>query len=188
MFPPRPTHLLHVLLADIIQPGDTVIDATAGNGHDTVFLAEAVGDAGRVIAIDIQAEAISSTRRVLEEKRFENRVDLHEGSHAELAQYVAKSSVAAIVFNLGYLPGADHAVMTQVDSTLQALAGAVIALKEGGVLAVVCYPGHKGGDVESARVESCLRDLENFRLAKYELLSTQRASPFLLIACKKSDS
>lgn len=188
MYPPRPTHLLHVLLSDIIQAGDTVIDATAGNGHDTVFLAEAVGEAGRVIAIDIQAEAISSTRRALEEKRLENRVELHEGSHADLEKYVAERSVAAIVFNLGYLPGTDHAVMTQVDSTLQALAGAVIALKEGGVLAVVCYPGHEGGDVESVRVESYLRDLGNFRLAKYELLSTQRASPFLLIACKKSDS
>lgn len=188
MFPPRPTHLLHVLLDDIIQAGDTVIDATAGNGHDTVFLAEAVGEAGRVIAIDIQAEAISSTRRALEEKRLENRVELHEGSHAELAQYVAENSVTAVVFNLGYLPGADHAVVTQVDSTLQALAGSVCVLKEGGVLAVVCYPGHEGGDVESARVESFLRGLENFRLAKYELLSTQRASPFLLLACKKSDS
>jgi tRNA1(Val) A37 N6-methylase TrmN6 len=188
MFPPRPTHLLHVLLADIIQLGDTVIDTTAGNGHDTVFLAEAVGEEGRVVAIDIQAEAISSTRRTLEERQFEDRVELHEGSHVELGQYVAESSVTAIIFNLGYLPGADHGVITQVESTLQALAGAVVALKERGVLAVVCYPGHEGGDVESARVESYMRGLENFRLAKYELLSTQRASPFLLLGCKKSDS
>lgn len=186
MFPPRPTHLLHLLLRDVIQAGDLVVDATAGNGHDTVFLAEAVGQMGKVIAIDIQAEAIAATRSLLESKMLENRVELHQVSHAEIGRMLAPDSAAVIVFNLGYLPGADHEVITRAETTLQALEVSVRILQEGGVLAVVCYPGHEGGDVESKKVESFLRNLEHFRLAKYEIIGTRRASPFLLMASKKA--
>ena len=62
LFPPRPTDLAHTILREAIRPGDTVIDATAGNGHDTVFLAEIVGSNGRVLAFDIQASAIEAAR------------------------------------------------------------------------------------------------------------------------------
>jgi hypothetical protein len=79
-------------------------------------------------------------------------------------------------------------LVTQSETTLLALAASVVALKKGGVLAVVCYPDHAGGDDEAAQVVVFLRGLQNFRLAKYELLSTHRASPFLLIAWKKSDA
>jgi methylase of polypeptide subunit release factors len=186
MFPPRPTHLLHLLLREVIREGDTVIDATAGNGHDTVFLAQAVGEMGKVIALDIQAAAIDSTRRKLKEKGLDLRVELFHVSHADLVSYEEKGKVSAVVFNLGYLPGADHEVMTEAASTLQALDGALELLHDEGVLAVVCYPGHAGGDVESQQVEAYLSGLLDIRLAKYDLLSTQRASPFLLIASKKS--
>ncbi len=186
MFPPRPTHLLHLLLREVIHAGDVVMDATAGNGHDTLFLAEAVGDTGKVIAIDIQEAAIESTRRLLSENGYERRVELHQISHALLGNLVEKNHVAAIVFNLGYLPGADHEIITQAESTLQALTAAMEVLRENGVLAVVCYPGHEGGDAEARQVESYLSRHPNLRLAKYDLLSTQRASPFLLIASKKS--
>lgn len=188
MFLLCPTDLLHVLLLQVIRKGDCVVDATAGNGHDTVFLAEAVGDEGKVIAIDIQAEAIESTRQRLRESQLENRVELHQVSHTEIRQLVAGGSATVIVFNLGYLPGSDRALITHSETTLTALAASVVALKKGGVLAVVCYPDHAGGDDESARVMGFLRGLKNFRLAKYELLSTHRPSPFLLIAWKKSDA
>jgi tRNA A58 N-methylase Trm61 len=187
MFPPRPTHLLHMLLREVIRAGDRVVDATAGNGHDTVFLAEAVGEKGKVISVDIQVAAIEATRQRVIEKQLEDRVELYQASHAEIGKWSEKGSVAAVVFNLGYLPGADHALITRTETTLLALEGALDVLKVGGVLAVICYPGHAGGDVEAEKVEGFLRMLENFRLAKYELLSTVRASPFLLIAMKKSD-
>ncbi len=188
MFLMCPTDLLHVLLREVIRPGDCVVDATAGNGLDTVFLAEAVGDGGKVIAIDIQAEAIESTRQRLKESQLENRVELHQASHADIGRLVADGSVTVIVFNLGYLPGSDRALITQSETTLTALAASVVALKKGGVLAVVCYPDHAGGDDEASRVAGYLRGLKNFRLAKYELLSTHRPSPFLLIAWKKSNA
>ncbi len=187
MFLMCPTDMLHVLLRQVICKGDCVVDATAGNGHDTVFLAEAVGDVGKVIAIDIQAEAIEATRQRLQERQLESRVELHQTSHVEIGRLVAVSVATVIVFNLGYLPGSDRALVTHSETTLKALAASVVALKKGGVLAVICYPDHPGGDDEAAQVLSYLRGLQNFRLAKYELLSTHRPSPFLLFAWKKSN-
>lgn len=184
MFPPRPTHILHMLLGGVIRPGDTVIDATAGNGHDTVFLAEAVGPDGRVIAVDIQEQAIRSTADRLRDAGLHDRVELHQCSHTGLWKITTGESVAAIVFNLGYLPGADHAVITESETTVDALAISAFLLKPGGVLAVTCYPGHAGGDREARAVEGFFRKKLNFRTAKYEMISTGKASPFLLIASK----
>ncbi|MFK7850290.1 MAG: class I SAM-dependent methyltransferase [Akkermansiaceae bacterium] len=184
MFPPRPTHLLHRLLEDVIQQGDRVIDATAGNGHDTVFLAEAVGAEGRVIAVDIQAEAITSTSRHLAENGLSDRVDLHQKSHTQLNQLTSQESVSAIVFNLGYLPGADHKLITKTEDTLEALSLATSLVQKNGVLCAICYPGHEGGDEEARTVEKFFGELKNFRTAKYQLLSTRHPSPFLLIALK----
>lgn len=186
MFPPRPTHLLHLLLEDVIQAGDTVIDATAGNGHDTVFLAGKVGAEGRVVAFDIQEQAIASTEDRLNKEDLRDRVSLHLKSHDEMAEIVAGPSVSAIVFNLGYLPGADHDVITETPRTIRALTISTSLLKPKGVLAVVCYPGHPGGDEETSEVEKFIGALENFRTAKYQMISTKQASPLLLIALKTS--
>ena len=77
----RMTDIAHLLLAARVQEGDTVIDATAGNGGDTVFLAQRVGDTGRVHAFDIQQLAIENTRKRLVSHRLLHRVDLHHTSH-----------------------------------------------------------------------------------------------------------
>ena len=91
-----------------VQPEDTVVDATMGNGHDTLFLAEQVGPGGHVYAFDIQPEAVESTRKLLEEHGLSDRVTLLCRSHADLAEAVP-AGVAAVVFNLGWLPGSrDH--------------------------------------------------------------------------------
>lgn len=186
MFPPRPTHILHMLLGQVIRPGDTVIDATAGNGHDTLFLAEAVGPDGHVIALDIQEQAIQSTADRLLKAGLSHRVDLHQSSHADLRKIAPSESPSVIIFNLGYLPGADHAIITEATATLEALSASADLLKTGGTLAVICYPGHPGGDHESKAVESFFTTSEHFRVAKYGMLATKKASPFLLISTKVS--
>jgi predicted methyltransferase len=179
---------LHLLLQEVVRAGDLVVDATAGNGYDTVFLAEAVGASGKVVAMDLQSEAIQATRDRLLDKGMEERVELHQVSHVELGKLISPEKASAIVFNLGYLPGSDHSVITERDSTLVALGESVLALKPGGVLAVVCYPGHEGGHTEAEAVENFLRDLGSFRLAKYQMLFTKSAAPFLLIASKRSEN
>ena len=186
MFPPRPTELAHTVLRGIIRAGDTVIDATAGHGHDTVFLAEMVGPRGRVLAIDLQQAAISSAREKLSHAGMAGRVEFHQTNHARLADLAAPDTVAAVMFNLGYLPGEDHALTTTSAETLAAIDAATVVLKSGGVLSVVCYPGHPAGAVEAPAVEARLAGLTHsgWRVAKYAPLGTLQPAPYLLVASK----
>ncbi|MFD0895321.1 class I SAM-dependent methyltransferase [Luteolibacter ambystomatis] len=184
--PPRPTELAHRLLEDVLKPGDHVIDATCGNGHDTLFLARCVGDAGRVLAFDVQEAAIHSAKQLLQSKGVDARVAFHCESHAYLAQHTAPASIAAVMFNLGYLPGADHSIITRSSETLLALEAAAHVLRPGGWLCVVCYPGHEGGDDEAAEVGRWMEALApvGWRVARYGMLGTRRPAPFLLTAVK----
>lgn len=167
-----------------IAAGDFAIDATAGNGHDTVFLAGAVGESGKVLAIDIQEQAILSTAARLESEGLRDRVKLHLGCHSELAKTVGEQSPRAIVFNLGYLPGGDHELITRTEKTLKALSVAAEILIPGGILAIVCYPGHQGGCEEAAAVEAFIASLPRHRTARYGMLATEKPAPFLLLSRK----
>jgi len=184
IFPPHPTDFLHLLLREVILTGETVIDATAGNGHDTIFLAHAVGPSGRVIAVDIQKEAVESTAARISKEQLVDRVELHQMSHTSLHEVATESSVAAIVFNLGYLPGADRSVITASDTTVEALTIATSLLKIGGILTVISYPGHTGGASEAKAVDAFFAKLVNFKIAKYEMVAAKTASPFLFAASR----
>ncbi len=180
-----PTAAAHRLLAEVILPGDAVMDATAGNGHDTLFLAGLVGESGRVDAFDVQEAAIASARARLEDAGLSAWVGFHCESHALIGNHAEKGTVAAVMFNLGYLPGADHAVATGED-TLDALEMAARLLKVGGALSVVCYPGHAGGGEEAAAVEEWMAALaaRRWRVVKHSALGTLRPAPFLIFAVK----
>ncbi|MEG2140056.1 MAG: class I SAM-dependent methyltransferase [Bilophila sp.] len=131
------------------------VDATAGNGHDTVFLAGAVRAGGVVAAFDIQAEALEATRLRLENAGLEGRVRLvlagHERMEAVLAE-LSLSPVAAVLFNLGFLPGSDKHTVTRRETTLQALDATTRLLVPHGILAVHMYTGHPGGLEEGQAV------------------------------------
>ncbi len=172
------TQQAHELLTSLVH-GHLAIDATAGNGHDTEFLARLVGPTGTVWAFDIQAAALQRTASRLRERsisvelrlRFANggvpaepheqmeshgpRVICLETSHAEMGSHLpatCNGQIAAIMFNLGYLPGADKSCITTAASTLVALDAAIDYLASGGVLTVVVYPGHPGGREEATAV------------------------------------
>lgn len=183
----RPTRLLHLILRDHISLGDTVIDATAGNGHDTVFLAEAVGPSGKVIAIDIQQAAIDATCQRLHDLSLHERVALHKASHDHLLRFAQAQTASAVVFNLGYLPGTNHTLITTPATTIAALTAALEILHPHGLLAVVCYPGHEGGKTEADAVEHFLKNLPAHRTARYQILHTAKPAPYLLITQKIPD-
>ncbi len=185
MFPPRPTALVQEILAGLLREGDHVIDATAGNGHDTRFLAECVGISGRVFGFDVQAAAIAAASARIEQAGLAERVEFFLESHANLDQHVDENSIAAVMFNLGYLPGEDHALTTRTEGTLTALAASSRVLKKsGGVISVICYPGHPAGAIEAAAVEKWMAEQagKGWRVAKYGALHTRRPAPFLLLA------
>lgn len=148
------TKLAHSIVRRAVRLGDTVVDATAGNGHDTVFLAACTGPTGRVVAIDIQPEAIHSTRTRLAIESVAN-VTLHQEDHSRVLTSLQQSSefVGAIMFNLGYLPGGDKQRTTISATTTAAIAAGVSLLKPGGVMTVVAYRGHAGGQEEARAVE-----------------------------------
>jgi len=181
MCPPRPTALAQDILKPLIRPGDLVIDATAGNGHDTVFLADCVGPEGKVIAFDVQQVALDAAKSRVGDAGWVKYV--HE-SHSKMEDHAAVGSVAAILFNLGYLPGENHELTTETAETLMALEIATRLLKPGGMLSVICYPGHPAGAAEAAAVEPWMTALamHGWRVAKYGAVGTRRAAPFLLLA------
>ncbi len=182
----RVTERAHQSVRAVVRPGDHVVDATAGNGHDTLFLARLVGPDGRVIAFDVQEEAIAAARaRLLGNGITDDRVVLVHGSHSTLRQRVDRP-VAVVMFNLGYLPGSDHAHTTTRDETLIALAEGWEILRESGILSVVCYRGHPGGAEEAAGV---LEYAEGLRDQGAGVVISGRKEtlegPFLVIMQKK---
>ncbi len=130
------------------------VDATAGNGHDTVFLARVAGPRGRVLAFDVQESALEATRRRLVSEGLESRVELIHAGHERMLDLLSGTagSVAGIVFNLGFLPGSDKSRVTRAETTLAALRAACTLLGMHGLLSVHAYSGHPGGKEECRQV------------------------------------
>jgi len=151
-------------ISSCINEGDRVIDATIGNGHDTLFLAQQVGRNGTVYGFDVQPQALSNTAERLKQHQCNRQVQLFLDSHANLSAHLETElhhQIKAIMFNLGYLPGSDKQCMTQTDSTLKALTLALQYLHPEGVLSIIVYPGHAGGDVEARAVMHWLTSLDS---------------------------
>lgn len=175
------------IVANHLRPGDIVIDATAGNGHDTLFLAQAVGPQGRVYAIDIQPQAIERIRQSLEESQLRDRAELFVEDHRYLKQVVApklSGPIDCAMFNLGYLPHSDKSITTTLASTLPGIEGAFGLLKPGGMMTILAYVGHPGGrdeaDGVSAWIESHARELHVDRIQD----SSNPESPILWVIKK----
>jgi methylase of polypeptide subunit release factors len=186
---PRPTELAHEWLKKIIVAGDHVIDATLGNGHDALFLAQCVGATGRVHGFDVQEQAIEvATAQMLQHGIAEEVYQWHLLSHEKMAE-VIDDPVKAVMFNLGYLPGADHGVMTVTESTLAALEAASRLVIEGGLMTIVCYPGHVGGDCETESVKSwAMQQGEQWHVVHFAKWATKQAAPELIAMQKKEVS
>ena len=161
MHPGSPVARAHEAVSEVLRPGDVALDATAGNGHDTLFLARSVGPEGTVHALDVQAAAITATRKRLEAAGVANRVRLHQLGHQALPDPIPaaeRGRLRAVMFNLGYLPAGDKSVITREATTLTALAAAGELLVPGGRLTVVAYPGHPGGSGETEAVVGWVRE------------------------------
>lgn len=171
------------LLEQAVAPGDAVVDATAGNGHDTLFLAGLTGGSGKVYAFDIQQEAIEATKKRV--AAFDH-VELIHDSHANIAQYVTQP-ISAAVFNLGYLPKGDHSIITKAGSTLAALGQCLDLLQEEGLLLVVIYSGHEGGSEERDAVMEYVQKLPQyaFDVLQYGFINQKHSPPFLVAIEKK---
>ena len=139
--------LSHRLMREKIRPGDFCIDGTAGRGRDTAFLCELVGENGKVLAFDIQKEAVDSTKALLAEKGFSN-AEVFLDSHENLENYAAPGEVDGIMFNFGWLPGGDHSVFSHGNTSIKAIRAGLSLLKKGGVMTLCIYYGKETGTEE----------------------------------------
>lgn len=143
----------HDYVSRVVQPGDIVIDATMGNGNDTLFLSELVGDAGKVYAFDIQQLALDSTKKRLEAAGMLHRAELILDGHQHMDHYAPKG-VKAVMFNLGYLPKGDHSIGTRAETTIEAIEKSMnMICKEGIVMIVIYYGGDSGFEEKNAVME-----------------------------------
>ncbi|EDY84991.1 Putative rRNA methylase family [Verrucomicrobiia bacterium DG1235] len=156
------TNLVKDTVLKNLTPGSIAIDATAGNGHDTQWLAQAVGPSGHVFAYDIQEQALAVTRQRLQKQSLLDQTTLLHTGHETLLQTIPlkhHGQISAIVFNLGFLPGGDSEVITLPNTTLTALNASLQLLKPNGILAVTLYPSHPGAQQEVDQVLAWLHAL-----------------------------
>jgi SAM-dependent methyltransferase len=175
--------LSHFYLRQRVRPGDLVLDATCGNGLDTLLLAELAGEGGRVWGFDVQPRAIAATRELLEREGRLGSVELIEAGHERLGEFVPAGLTAA-VFNLGYLPGGGEvALVTCPESTVSALGQAAELLKAGGIITVSLYTGHQGGPEEALAVESWGASLapKKFNVWCSRQLNRPAIAPYLIL-------
>jgi len=165
------TALAHELLGGSLQPGAKAIDATAGNGHDTLFLAQAATLSGQVYAFDIQQQALQNTAERLQRAGLSESVTLCHSGHENMLRQVPEDwpgEVSAITFNLGYLPGSDKQTTTVPGPTLQALDQAMQLLRPGGALSILAYRGHAGGRQEAEAVSHWLAQQNGLECQTHE--------------------
>lgn len=170
----------------VVQEGDTVIDATLGNGHDTLELARLVGESGHVIGFDIQKEAVEHTRTRLESEGMLDRCSLFQLGHEHMLEK-ASSPVRYVSFNLGWLPGGDKTITTLWLTTQRALQSALTLLLPLGVCTVCAYPGHLEGDRERSeliRFLSLLRP-QDFNVLHQRFLNAGVGSPECFVIQKQ---
>ena len=165
--------LCHEFLTAHLQPGGLYVDATCGNGHDTEFLCRLAGPTGRVLALDIQPAAVENTNTRLGAAGLGAIGQALVYDHARLAELVAPGTADCVLFNFGWLPGADHEVHSTADGSLPALQAALDALKPRGVLAAVLYSGQVIGDSEKQAALGFFRALP---LTKYTVLVCEFAN------------
>ena len=180
-----PVPLSHLFLHSFVRDGHTAVDATCGNGHDTLLLARLVGVSGHVWGFDIQQQAVAETGRRLAEAELSSRVTLLPIGHEELAQHVTEP-VQVVLFNLGYCPGGDRSIITRPDTTGIALEQSLQLLAAGGIVVVTVYPGHSGGAEEQSTVENWAAGLDPrachcWRMGQTNVSPT---APYLLLVQK----
>ena len=166
-------HLAHEFLAAHVKSGDLCIDCTAGRGNDTAFLCSLVGIDGKVLAFDIQPDAVDSTKALLRERGYAGIGEVYLDSHANVDKYAEAGTVKAAVFNFGWLPGGDHTINTKADSSIEALKKCLELLTPDGIISLSIYYGRDTGTEERDAILDFLRSLP---LREYTVIVSEFAN------------
>lgn len=173
----------HTLLSNTINQGDIVIDATVGNGKDTVLLAKLVGSLGKVYGFDVQKQAIQTTKEKLLLTGLLPQVELlHQGHETVGAVLDEQTVISGAVFNLGYLPKSDKTIITRSNTTIEAMSAILPKLRVGALMILVVYYGHEGGQEEKDAVLDFVTKLpqKEYAVLRYGFINQKNHPPFVL--------
>lgn len=171
----------HQIITSIVGEGDTAVDATAGNGNDTVFLAGLVGAGGRVYSFDIQEKALAKTKERLNSENLLDRVRLIHDGHENMDNYIEKP-VKAVMFNLGYLPGGNHHIGTRGSTTIKAVESAMELISVHGIVSIVVYYGGDSGFDEKNEVMEFIQtiDCKKFTVMRTDFVNQINCPPIFI--------
>lgn len=173
-------------ISEHVKERDLCIDATMGNGNDTLLLSRLCGEKGHVLAFDIQEIALANTRERLEKENAPHNYELFLDSHVNMGKYAEPVSVSCIVFNFGYLPKGDHTLATRAESSIQALTVSLSLLKKGGILMLCIYSGGDSGFEERDALLEWLKVLDSrkFLVIKTEYYNRPNHPPMPVLVVK----
>lgn len=173
-------NLVKLALIPVLERATTIVDATAGNGHDTLFLAEHMNKNAHLYAFDVQAEAIAATKE--RTQAFASQISYCQQGHEHIAN-VVDGPIDVAMFNLGYLPGENHQVTTQHTTTKKAVDAVLNQLSVNGICVIVAYPGHPEGNVEAEMLETYFSTLPNkkFTVGRYRLVNHPATAPYAFL-------
>jgi hypothetical protein len=178
----------HAIWEKILQHKDIAIDATCGNGKDSLRLALLLEKKeGQLFCLDIQEKALNATKELLQKSvpSFYSSIQFILGSHEILPKV---SNIKLIVYNLGYLPGADKSITTKTQSTLKSISQALELVSPGGLICITCYPGHSEGKKEEEELTQFLSSLPpkywSFTMTRWE---NRKEAPSLILLQKNKE-
>ncbi len=173
-------NMAHQLLAASLSRAQCVVDATAGNGHDTLFLAKNTPATTAIFAFDIQQIALDKTTQRIAAQGFASKVHCILDSHVEIVSHLTRE-IDVAMFNLVYLPGGSKTITTQAKTTVSALQKLLPRLSLGGKVSVVAYPGYPSGEEESVTLQHFLQSLsqQEYVASSYAMLNQVNQPPVL---------
>ncbi|KRQ86632.1 Ribosomal RNA small subunit methyltransferase H [Caloramator mitchellensis] len=181
----KATKMAQNIVESVLKEDDSAIDATLGNGNDTVFLLSRLKN-GKVYAFDIQKQAIDNFKKYMDENKISNVYLINDG-HENIKKYIT-SRVKAVMFNLGYLPGGDEKIITKPETTIKALTDSLELLKPGGIITIAVYSGHDGGEVEAKAIDEFVGKLNPKKYSTMTIKFTNRNTAPYLIVIEKNDN
>jgi predicted methyltransferase len=183
------TRLAGDWITGAIGNGSIAIDATVGNGYDTLFLAHAVGSSGQVIGFDVQKAALKNASELLRFTGMIDRVRLVLGCHSGIEDYLRNGRpIQVAMFNLGYLPRGDRSIVTRAATTLAAIDGLLRHLCSGGRITILSYRGHSGGPEEYEEIKRYLDSATDVLVREIAGQLDSEIAPRLFLLEKKSNS
>lgn len=176
MFPSSVVKLSHQILDRLTNSNDIIIDATLGNGYDSLYLSNLVS---HIYSFDIQKQALDNSEKTLQNV---GNVSMILDSHLNYQNYV--KNYHGVIFNLGYLPTGNKSVTTTSKTTISTLEKMIQDNLARFILLVV-YPGHDEGYIESHDLQKYLENISNYNV-NYNFLSDDDKKAYIILLTKKS--